>query len=107
MDADERRYRLRMVSFGAATVLPFAALLLTGPLAVAVGALAVAALVTGFALSTPRPGDPDEWTDPSPPAPREPSAREQAIYLTETPPAVRRWLERVEAQAEASAWRER
>src|SRR3954447_20838899 len=103
---DERRSRLRMVSFGAATVLPFAALLLTGPLAVAVGALAIAALMTGFALSTPRPGDPEEWPDPSPPAPREPPAREQAIYLTakaDTPPAVRSWLERVERMAESEA----
>src|SRR4051794_26211181 len=108
MDDDERRYRLRMVSFGAATVLPFAALLLTGPLAVAVGALAIAALMTGFALSDPRPGDPEEWPDPSPPAPREPPAPQQAIYLTlkaDTPPAVRSWLEHIEHMAEAGKGR--
>jgi hypothetical protein len=48
MDADQKRSGFALASFGAAAGLSFAALLLTGPLAVAVGAVAIAALVTGF-----------------------------------------------------------
>src|SRR4051794_32994367 len=96
MDTDERRGRLGVLALMASAGLAIAAAFVTGPLAVAFGIASGVAVAAGLAASFAH----ELGADGAPPAPRleEPAIDPQpSIRMhVDAPPAVRRWLERVE-----------
>jgi hypothetical protein len=107
MGADERKSRRGMLTLWAAAGLFIASAFLPGALAVASGIIGGIALVTGLAATifAPSPGDGGAMQAPRPQeAARGPQPEpQQSIRLhVDTPASVRRWLERVEAEAEAA-----
>src|SRR4051812_32685414 len=99
MDTDERRGRLGVLALIASAGLAIAAAFVTGPLAVALGIASGVAVAAGLAASFAH----ELGMDGAREGPRleEPAIEpEPSLRLhVDAPPNVRRWLERIQAQA--------